>query len=217
MSAQSDPNNFAADLMQAQRDLSTTYGFFQNTYILARSQLSGILFNVQRQVIESFLDAYALAKEIEANTTVSLAEFPNNACVNTVRTRWGISIRRYGFQLSSCLRQAQNLLYPTSQYLNVQSVSSQRTTNEVMNLGVSQLGQLQSFTSPATDIPFNINRSLRDFFFRVQRYLDEQEDFIRGVVADQDEIVRGLIDCDQVTIAQFTYEGINILNRAAAC
>lgn len=203
--------------MQAQRDLGVTYSFFQNTYILARSQLSGTLFDVQRRVIASFLEAYAVAKEIQQNTTTGLEDFPNNSCVDIVRSRWAISIRRYGGQLSGCLRQAQNLLYPTSQYLNVQAVSSQRSTNEVMNIGINQLGQLQSFTSPANDIPAAINRNLRDFFFRVERYLNEQEDFLRGVIADQDEIVRGLIDCDQVTIAQFTYEGINILNRAAAC
>ena len=86
-----------------------------------------------------------------------------------------------------------------------------------MNLGVSQMGQLQSFTNPATNIPANINRSLRVFFFRARNYLLSQEDFVRNFIADQDEIVRGLIDCDQVTIAQFVYESRNVQQRAGDC
>ena len=203
--------------MQAQADLGTTFSFFQNTYILARDQLSQTLFNIQQRVVDSFLDAYTVTKGIQNDTTTQMEAFPNNPCVQTVRNRWDISIRRYGSQLSGCLRQATNLLYPTTQYLNEQAVGSQRSTNEVMNLGIDQLSQMQSFTTPNTDVPSIINRNLRDFFFRVQAYIDSQEDFIQGVIADQDELVRGLIDCDQVTIAQFTLESVNVLTRAAAC
>ena len=86
-----------------------------------------------------------------------------------------------------------------------------------MNLGVNELGQLLSFTSGATDVPANINRSLRDFFFRVQDYIEGHEEFVRGIVADRYQIIQGLIECDQVTLAQFFYETENVLNRAGNC
>ena len=64
-----NPENVARDLINAQRDLDNTYNFFQNSYIRARTDLSEILFSIQGQVMESFLEAYADAKALESTTT----------------------------------------------------------------------------------------------------------------------------------------------------
>lgn len=92
------------DLVDAQNELTIGHELSELILVQNRNRLSDYLANIETQVLDSFMDAYATIKNIGIETRDAMNEFTEpSICKDTVRARWELQVTRYGHRLSECL------------------------------------------------------------------------------------------------------------------
>lgn len=83
-------------LLDAQADLSLTHEFFEQFLFVNRGQISAYMYQIQRPVITSHMDAYANIRNSfdEAESALDAIVPEDTACINNVRTRLGLQRTR---------------------------------------------------------------------------------------------------------------------------
>lgn len=92
------------DLLEAQRELTIGHNFVEVYAVENRGVLSSALELLERGVLDSFLNAYALIKNRAVETRETMAGYIEpSLCKDNVRARWELQVTRYGQKLSQCL------------------------------------------------------------------------------------------------------------------
>jgi hypothetical protein len=124
------------DLQEAQRELSLGHRFFETLLPQNRDLLSNYIQRIQTEILQNFMDAYALIKNTALETTQIMDDFESSFCKDRIRARWNLQVRRYGSKLSQCLADSNNFMRTVSQDLNNIHAEAHRTVNQVQNQGL---------------------------------------------------------------------------------
>lgn len=83
-------------LLEAQADLSLTHEFFEQFLFVNRGQISAYMYQIQRPIITSHMDAYANIRTSfdEAETALDAMSPTDAPCLDGVRTRVGLQRTR---------------------------------------------------------------------------------------------------------------------------
>lgn len=76
-------------LLEAQADLSLTHEFFEQFLFVNRGQISAYMYQIQRPIITSHMDAYANIRTSfdEAETAIDAMSPTDSPCLESVRSR----------------------------------------------------------------------------------------------------------------------------------
>lgn len=98
VSAQNGGQQVTEELQEAQGDLRVGHEFAETLLSLNRGQISSYMYSISRSLISSHIDAYGNMKDqiLETNDALDAFEVTtqNEACLNSVRNRWGLQISR---------------------------------------------------------------------------------------------------------------------------
>lgn len=96
--ANDDLHESTEQLLAAQTDLALGHRFFETAIFLNRAQISAYLYRINREIINSHIDTYALIKNLGLDTLAELDALPtteeNEQCVANVRNRWDLQVAR---------------------------------------------------------------------------------------------------------------------------
>lgn len=83
-------------LLEAQADLSLGHEFFEQFLFVNRGQISAYMYQIQRPVITSHMDAYANIRNSfdEAESTLDAIVPEDDGCIDNARTRLGLQRTR---------------------------------------------------------------------------------------------------------------------------
>lgn len=88
------PTTITDGLRDSQADLALGHEFFETTLFINRGQISAYMYRINRELIDSHVDAYGNMKERILATNDALDEFEPSECLNAVRQRWEFQINR---------------------------------------------------------------------------------------------------------------------------
>lgn len=125
------------DLLDAQRELSLGHRFFETLLHSSRGSLSNYIHRIEREVVNGFLDNYAIIKNVAIETNQIMDDFESSVCKDRIRTRWDLQVKRYGSKLSQCLVDASMYIRSMTQELNNIHATAHRTGNQVQNQGLT--------------------------------------------------------------------------------
>lgn len=188
-----------SELLQAQNELSVAHEFSELQSYIHRNIIASYIELMNEQLIESFMDTYKQMDDIEDDVEDILDEKPNSDCVNTVRLRFELQVKRHGSFLANCMRASHTELASWIVHMNNLTDTAQFTLNQAPNQGLAsiverpRIDSSDSFYTP-------INRRLRLILTSVRFYMDEFEEFRASLVDNEEEILEDLtrVSCNLV-------------------
>lgn len=95
------------DLVEAQEELTVGHEFAELFLTQNRRRLSDYLEDMEAEILDSFMTAYADIKNTGIETRQIMENYTEpSACKDAVRARWELQVPRYGQKLSQCLGDA---------------------------------------------------------------------------------------------------------------
>lgn len=207
------------DLTAAQEDLSISHAFTEVTIFRSRVQISSIIDRIHARLIEEHISSYAFIKNIGFNVTDSIDAVEeteaNERCLNQIRNRWSLKMRRLGNQLSDCASEANFVFTFWNDFINDIYTQAQ-DAKFLQNLGILALSETTHFTgrnrlsSGIYAIYQELTESFMESFEEFNAFLRQMEDGFDGAIEE-------FVDCDRRLEEEAVVEQQIHLNHLMRC